>query len=74
MSKAEILLEIPKLEARDRREIFDHIRELEENDLPNEPAAEEKKLLDRELKTYQKNPVAGLTWDKVEARLRKSRA
>lgn len=74
MSKAEILLEIPKLEARDRREIFDRICELEEHDLLNEPTTEEKKLLDHELEAYRKNPEAGSTWDEVEARLRKPRA
>jgi putative addiction module component (TIGR02574 family) len=74
MSKAEILLEIPKLAARDRREIFERICELEENDLLNEPTAEEKILLDRELADYRKNPEAGSTWLEVEARLRQSRA
>lgn len=70
----EILEELPKLAARERREIFERICEMEENDLLNEPSAEEKALLDRELESYRKSPEAGSTWAEVEARLRKSRA
>jgi putative addiction module component (TIGR02574 family) len=74
MSKLEILEELPKLQARDRREIFERICEIEENDLLAEPSAEEKALLDRELEDYQKNYEAGSSWNEVEARLRKPRA
>ena len=73
MSKMEILEELPKLAVRDRREIFERICEIEENDLLNEATAEEKNLLDRELKDFQKNPEAGSSWAGVESRLRKSR-
>ena len=54
MSKAEILLELPKLELADRREIFERICDMEESDLLNGslPTAEEKALLDRELEAY----------------------
>jgi putative addiction module component (TIGR02574 family) len=72
MSKMEILAELPKLELADRREIFDRICEMEEHDLLTGGAtAEEKKLLDRELEEYQRNPAAGSSWNEVEARLRK---
>jgi putative addiction module component (TIGR02574 family) len=73
MSKAEILLELPKLELADRREIFEHICDMEERDLLNGslPTAEEKALLDRELEAYRQNPEAGSTWAEVKARLRK---
>jgi len=73
MSKAEILNELPKLGLRERREIFERIGEMEEQDLlkGGEPTAEEKALLDRELEEFQKNPQAGSTWEEVEARLRK---
>jgi putative addiction module component (TIGR02574 family) len=73
MSKAEILLELPKLEFADRREIFERICDMEERDLLNGslPTAEEKALLDRELELYHKNPEAGSTWAEVQARLRK---
>jgi putative addiction module component (TIGR02574 family) len=74
MSKMEILEELPKLQARDRREIFERICEIEENDLTGEPTVEEKALLDRELEDYRKNPGAGSTWAEVETRLRKPRA
>ena len=73
MSKAEILNELPKLGLRERREIFERIGEMEEQDLlkGGEPTAEEKALLDRELEEFRKNPQAGSTWEEVETRLRK---
>ena len=75
MSKSEILEELPKLKADERREIFERICEMEELALLNgsEPSAEEKALLDRELEEYRANPEAGSSWTEVEARLRKSR-
>jgi putative addiction module component (TIGR02574 family) len=73
MSKAEILQELPKLGLHERREIFERIGELEEQDLlkGGEPTAAETALLDRELEEYQRNPEASSTWEEVEARLRK---
>ena len=73
MSKAEILLELPKLQLEERREIFERICDIEERDLLNggQPTAEEKALLDRELEEYRSNPQAGSTWAEVKARLRK---
>ena len=73
MSKTEILNELPKLALGERREIFERIGEMEEQDLlkGSEPTAEEKALLDRELEEFQQNPKAGSTWAEVEARLRK---
>lgn len=75
MSKSEILEELPKLKADERREIFERICEMEELALLNgsEPSAEEKAMLDRELEEYRANPQVGSSWDEVEARLRKSR-
>ncbi|MEI6194050.1 MAG: addiction module protein [Verrucomicrobiota bacterium] len=71
MSKMEILAELSKLELAERREIFDRICEMEEQDLLNGGATdEEKALLDRELEEYRRNPEAGSTWPEVEARLR----
>ena len=73
MSKVEILAELPKLGVADRREIFDHLCDLEERDLLNGVATpEEKALLDRELEEHRRNPEAGSTWDEVQARVRKS--
>ena len=73
MSKMEILAELPKLELADRREIFDRICDMEENDLLNGggATAEEKAMLDRELEEYRRSPEAGSSWNEVEARLRK---
>ena len=72
MSKAEIISELPKLGLAERREIFERICELEDQDLlsGDQPAAEEKALLDRELEEYHQNPAAGSTWPEVEVRLR----
>jgi putative addiction module component (TIGR02574 family) len=74
MSKSEILEELPKLKADERREILERICEMEELALLNgsEPSAEEKVMLDRELEEYRKNPEAGSSWDEVVARLRKT--
>jgi hypothetical protein len=73
MSKSEILAELPKLGAEDRREILDRICEMEERDLLNGGATpDEKAVLDRELEEYQRNPEAGSNWNEVEARIRKS--
>lgn len=72
MSKMEILAELPRLDVADRREIFDHLCEMEEHDLLNGGVTpEEKALLDRELEEYRRNPDAGSTWDEVQARIRK---
>ncbi|HEV2436365.1 MAG TPA: addiction module protein [Verrucomicrobiae bacterium] len=72
MSKVEILAELPKLGVADRREIFDHLCDLEERDLLNGSVTpEEKALLDRELEEYRRNPDAGSSWKEVEPRIRK---
>ncbi len=73
MSKAEILRALPGLGLGERREIFERLGEMEEQDLlkGGEPTAEEKALLDRELEEFRLNPQAGSTWEEVEARLRK---
>ncbi len=73
MSKADILNELPRLGLGERREIFERIGEMEEQDLlkGGEPTTEEKALLDRELEEFHQNPQAGSTWEEVEARLRK---
>ena len=65
--------ELPRLGLGERREIFERIGELEEQDWlkGGEPTAEEKALLGRELEEFRQNPQAGSTWEEVEARLRK---
>jgi len=75
MSKGEILEQLPKLKADERREIFERICEMEERELLSGgmPSPEERALLDRELEDYRANPEAGSSWPEVDARLRKSR-
>ena len=72
MSKAEILEELPKLGPEERREILEHLCDIEERALlqGGEPTASEKALLDRELEDFRKQPAAGSAWTDVEARLR----
>ena len=76
MSKSEILRELPKLALEERREIFERICELEENELlkGGQPTAEEKALLDREWEDYRQTPSAGSSWPEVKARIRKPNA
>jgi hypothetical protein len=72
MSKSEILAELPKLNAEDRRAIFDCLCEMEERELLHGTATlEEKNLLDQEAGAYQNNPDAGSTWEEVRNRIRK---
>jgi len=72
MSKAEIISELPRLGLAERRDIFERICELEDQAMINgdQPVAEEKAMLDRELEEYRQNPEAGSTWSEVEVRLR----
>jgi putative addiction module component (TIGR02574 family) len=73
MSKAEILRELPRLPLGERREIFERIIELEDQDLlkGGEPTPQEKALLDHELEEYQRSPDAGSSWEEVKERVRK---
>ena len=74
MSKAEILEELPKLDALELREIHDRILQLEEEELLNgraKPSEEEKALLDRELGDYSRDREAGSSWEEVKSRLEK---
>jgi putative addiction module component (TIGR02574 family) len=68
MSKAEILEELASLTPDERREIVARIQELEDDKLTEE----EKRILDRELEEYRKNPEDGSPWEEVEARIRGS--
>jgi putative addiction module component (TIGR02574 family) len=72
MSKAEILQELPNLNARDLREIYERILQLEEQHLLSGkaiPTDEEKALLDAELQEYHRDPNAGSSWEDVKSRL-----
>jgi len=76
VSKNEILKELPKLKAEERREIFDCLCDIEDLVVlkGGEPSKEEKELLDIELEAYRKHPKDGSPWAEVEARLRRSRS
>ena len=75
MSKAEILAELPKLKAEERRQIYQRLCELQEQDLLNGlgPSEEEKKLLDAALAEYEKDGDRGRPWRQVLRDLRAHR-
>jgi hypothetical protein len=68
MSKAEILAELPKLSAQDRREIFDHLWQIEEQ---SGPTGYEKAVLDEAQAAFVNDPKAGSPWPDVLARLQR---
>lgn len=70
MSKAEILAELPKLSAQERREILAQLWRLEE---AGGPTDREKALLKEAQASYEADPAAGTPWSEVEDRLRKRR-
>ena len=72
MSKTEILAELPKLKAEERRQIYERLCELQEQDLLNGagPSEEEKKLLDAALAEYEKDGDRGRPWRQVLGDLR----
>lgn len=76
MSKAQILAELPKLKAEERRQIYQRLCELQEQDLLNGagPSEEEKKLLDAALAEYEKDHDRGRPWREVLADLRARKA
>jgi hypothetical protein len=76
MSNAEILAELPKLKAEERRQIFQRLCELQEQDLLNGagPSDEEKKLLDAALAEYEQDRDRGRPWREVLSDLRARKA
>ena len=72
MSKAEILDELPKLDERERAEVFAKLCELED---VSGPTSAERAVLDQELIQFQQDKNLGAPWQEVENRLRiKSKA
>ena len=65
MSKAEILNELPKLNADDRREILERICDLEDVGL----TSNEKAFLDQRLAECRENPSAWVTWEDAKLRI-----
>jgi len=76
MSKAEILAELPKLEAEERTQVFERLCELQERDLLQGlgPTAEEKELLDEALAEFERDGQPGEPWREVLRRILASRS
>jgi hypothetical protein len=74
MSKAEILAELPKLKARERKQVFKRLCELQEEDLLRGagPTEQEKKLLDEALAEFERDGKPGKPWREVLRRARSS--
>jgi hypothetical protein len=72
MSKAEILAELPKLQPEDRRQVFERLCELQEEDLLQGvgPTDREKLLLDQALVEFEKDGDRGVPWREVIQTLR----
>jgi putative addiction module component (TIGR02574 family) len=68
MSKAEILVELPRLSPQDRAEILERLCSLEETAGPTD---REKALLNEAQAHYDANPADGSPWSEVERRLRR---
>lgn len=75
MGKAEILAALPSLKAEDRRQVFERLCELEEQDLLHGigPTAEERRLLDDALAEFERDGDPGTPWRDVLHRLRSGR-
>lgn len=72
MSKVEILEELPKLTAEDRKEIRQRLNEIDGDEWldGDDPLTDdEKALLEVRLDAYEREPDAGSSWDEVEARI-----
>jgi hypothetical protein len=64
MSKAEILAELPKLQADERQQVFERLCELQENDLlhGSGPTLEERQILDHALAEFERDRDPGMPW------------
>ena len=71
MSLAEILDEIPRLTAVERRRVAEKLFEVEGDwiDGDDELTPEEKRLLDSRLADHDRDPASGVPWEEVKARL-----
>jgi hypothetical protein len=74
MSKAEILAELPNLKAEERKQVFQRLCELQEDDLLHGlgPTAEEQKLLDEALAEFARDGNPGTPWREVLRRVHSS--
>jgi hypothetical protein len=76
MSTSQIIAELPRLQAEERRQIYQRLCELQEQDLLNGagPSEEEKKLLDAALAEYENDHDRGRPWREVLGDLRTRKA
>ena len=76
MTKAQILAELPNLPADERRQIYQRLCELQEQDLLSGagPSEEEKRLLDAALAEYEQDHDRGRPWRDVLGDLRARKA
>lgn len=72
MSTADILAQLPTLSANDRRQVYERLCELQEQDLlrGTAPSEQEKALLDDALAEYEKDGDRGKHWREVLRELR----
>ena len=75
MSKTEIIAELPKLKAEERKQVFQRLCELQEDDLLHGagPTAKEKLILDEALAAFQRDGNPGAPWRETLRRIRAAR-
>ena len=64
MGKSEILAALPGLKADERRQVFQRLCELQDEDILQgvEPTADEKRVLDQALAEFERDGNAGTPW------------
>jgi len=74
MGKAEIIDALAKLEAEERRQVFQRLCELQEQDLLQGvgPTPDEKRALDHELAEFERDGNAGTPWRQALRQIRSS--
>jgi hypothetical protein len=67
MSSAEIMAQLPRLKAEERRQLFERLCELQEQDLLSGvgPTSDEKRLLDEALAEFDRDGNPGTPWRDV---------
>lgn len=69
MSKAEILMELPKLKADERQEIWARLNELDELTNDDALSPEEIELVESRISAHTRDPKSALSWNELEAKL-----
>jgi hypothetical protein len=75
MSKNEIIAELPHLKAEDRRQVFQRLCELQDDDLLHGvgPTDQEKLILDQALADFKRDSNYGTPWRDTLRRIRAAR-